>query len=571
MKNLIFLKVVSILTSALLILLILIIILLINIRLDQESKNYDKHLNKIIYKFRDLDKDTLSKSISFLYKDYEIYILSEDYKILSYSHDHINSDYPKFSKFDEKKISISKSSYKNNISFNISEKIDDLYFVVVVPYRDIGVPLSTFLKLIFIIILIGIFGSYLIYKIIFKNYIYLFEKISFNLSCMKNEKDLQIIQYTKNEEIDEQIYNINYKLRRISYKILKIKYEKEKLESILNNMDIGIIKIDKNLTIRAINRLSKNLFNININLINKNIIYLIQNKKLISAIELALREERSSSVDLDLLNISGKIVSVYIYFIKDDGFVNKKIEDIKIILLISDITESKKMDQMRREFVENASHELKTPITSISGFSQIIISGMVTDQEKIKSYLNKIKVQTDRMSNIIDDILTLYGLEKYNPNEIEQITEIDFSTVIYKAFDLLHVEIMTRNINFDVVSDVKMFGNLYDIEKLIKNLIENSIKYNVDSGFIKVIVFREGKRIILSIEDSGIGIPPKHQSRIFERFYRVDNGRSRDKGGTGLGLAIVKHVVLKYNGKISLKSEENRGTKIVIELDEMSN
>ncbi len=349
----------------------------------------------------------------------------------------------------------------------------------------------------------------------------------------------------------------------VYYKFLKIKLKKDRVDFVLDNMTTGIIQIDKNLHVKWLNRSAKELLNIDIDVINKNIIYAIQDKNVILSIEETVKEQKSIIIDIDLLNQIGKILSINISPTKKE-FINNN-DKVRAILFIDDVTKSRKIDQIKREFVENISHELKTPLTSISGFTELIMSGVVTEKYKIDEYLKRIKRESDKMSNLADDLLSIYMLEQNKYNGIEN--EINVLELVNNIFDLLHLEVKKMNISYNVKGNAIIFANFDTIEKLLKNLIENSIKYNKNGGFVNIDFYKKENKFYFTIEDSGIGIPVEHHTRVFERFYRVDKSRSRKTGGTGLGLSIVKHIVLKYNGNISLESEINKGTKIKIEIN----
>jgi signal transduction histidine kinase len=235
--------------------------------------------------------------------------------------------------------------------------------------------------------------------------------------------------------------------------------------------------------------------------------------------------------------------------------------------LQSKIETLNKLNTVRKDFVANVSHELKTPLTSIKGFIETLEDGALFDKENAKKFILIIKKHTERISKIIDDLLSLSELElgkdRINKEEFNLKTSLD---EILQGFTHL-VALKKHILNVDAKGDdFKIKADKYKIEQVLVNLIDNAIKYTKDGGVIKICILEEKDYITIEIEDNGAGIPKEHLDRIFERFYRVDKARSRQLGGTGLGLSIVKHIVSLHEGKIDIESEVNKGTKIRIAL-----
>jgi signal transduction histidine kinase len=213
----------------------------------------------------------------------------------------------------------------------------------------------------------------------------------------------------------------------------------------------------------------------------------------------------------------------------------------------------------------NASHELKSPLTSIIGSSELITQGMAKDEEIILDLVKRIHHEANRMSRLVMDMLLLSEVE----NKQVSNQRLNFSTkkVIDDVIKNLSVLIKEQNttIHKNIDIDTMQFGE-EDLFQLIKNLVENAIKYGENDGQVWIDIFEEDTYNVVSIKDDGIGIPHNEQSRIFERFYRIDKARSRSSGGTGLGLSIVKHIVMNVNGHIKLESDENNGTSVTVYL-----
>lgn len=238
------------------------------------------------------------------------------------------------------------------------------------------------------------------------------------------------------------------------------------------------------------------------------------------------------------------------------------------VLILIDVTERERGERMRREFTSNVSHELKTPLTSIYGVSDMLAAGMVK-AEDVKGFAKTIKEESGRLITLIDDILRLSQLDENTiPNDMETA---DVWEITRQVTERLRGKAEESGIRLEAVCEgeknsTKIKGADYIVDEIVFNLCENAIKYNKPGGSVNVTVRTEGAKCILSVSDTGIGIPKAEQERVFERFYRVDKSHSKKIGGTGLGLSIVKHGVSHLGGKITLESEEGKGTTITIVL-----
>nr|WP_206762710.1 ATP-binding protein [Mobilitalea sibirica] len=220
---------------------------------------------------------------------------------------------------------------------------------------------------------------------------------------------------------------------------------------------------------------------------------------------------------------------------------------------------------IRQEFFSNASHELKTPITSIQGYIELLENGLFTDEKMKKDFYSRIKKETSNMTNLINDILMISRLET---KEIEvTLTDVRICPLLKEVCTSLEPLAKDCKVTIELsCKPIVMHANAQQLRELISNLITNAIKYNKPNGKVKVTVTSEAKELVLTVEDTGVGIPEDAKQRVFERFYRVDKGRSKKMGGTGLGLSIVKHIVNYYNGSIELLSKVNEGSKFIIRL-----
>ena len=232
-----------------------------------------------------------------------------------------------------------------------------------------------------------------------------------------------------------------------------------------------------------------------------------------------------------------------------------------IVLLVFDITERIFAERNRREFTANVSHELKTPLQAIMGSAELLENNLVK-QEDIPLFVGRIRSEAGRLVTLIDDIIRLSQLDEKSELPLE---EVELLELVHNEGASLQSVADARNINLEVKGEsVRMQGVRQLLHEIVYNLCENAIKYNVEGGSVTVTVGAEQEKALLRFKDTGIGIAPEHQDRIFERFYRVDKSHSRSIGGTGLGLSIVKHAVEYMNGEIHIDSRPGVGTEITV-------
>ncbi len=218
--------------------------------------------------------------------------------------------------------------------------------------------------------------------------------------------------------------------------------------------------------------------------------------------------------------------------------------------------------RVRQEFTANVSHELKTPLTSISGYAELIETGMASDADVIR-FAKGIHKNSNRLLTLINDIIRLSELDSGNQEEV--FDEINLYTLAQTCVDMLQINAEKHHVTLNLEgSEGKVLGNKQMLEEVLYNLTDNAIRYNNEDGSVTVRVYPMGDKTVLEVEDTGIGIPDESRERIFERFYRVDKSRSKSTGGTGLGLAIVKHIVAKHEAVLEVESEMGKGTKITV-------
>ncbi|MCD8089407.1 MAG: ATP-binding protein [Clostridiales bacterium] len=341
---------------------------------------------------------------------------------------------------------------------------------------------------------------------------------------------------------------------RIDKSIERLKAEKSKVEYILDNMSDGIIFIDGKGSVININKAAGDMLG-SVRPSGENIAMYTHNIKILNGTADAVEKGEDSIFDIKTEN--KKTASVHI------KSISREAEAAASILLI-DVTGARENEKMRQEFFSNASHELKTPLTSIQGYSELLTGNISFSEEQKKTFLERIKKESKNMASLINDILMISRLENGEIAEIK--TEIKLKAMLEDILAAEEPNIKALNLTVTTeCDDIVVYAEYKYYYQLLGNLISNAVKYNVENGSIDIKIYKN-KGLNIVVSDTGIGIPPKSRGRVFERFYRVDKGRCKKIGGTGLGLAIVKHIVGYYNGDISLKSKENKGTTVTVRI-----
>lgn len=339
-------------------------------------------------------------------------------------------------------------------------------------------------------------------------------------------------------------------------KLSEVSTQKNQIETILLHMTDGIIAFNRKGEIILINPAAKKFLSIRP---EDNTFEDIFNKfKLNINMEKIIYLESWTSTE-QRIRVDDRYVNVFFAPFKDE-----QERPNGVIAVIQDITEHVKLDNMQKELVADVSHELKTPITSIMGYADTLLEGEY-DKETENKFLNVIATEARRMAKLVTDLLTLSRYDSNKKNT--QKESFDLGDLVKKCQDKLAIEIKKKNhtVNCFVTADVPpVYADKYDIERVVLNILTNSIKYTPDGGEIKIYVGFVYNDAYIKIFDNGIGIPEEDLSRIFERFYRVDKARTREMGGTGLGLSIAKEILDKNGGSIDIKSVVGQGTEVVI-------
>ncbi len=389
----------------------------------------------------------------------------------------------------------------------------------------------------------------------------------------------KIIRISK-DEVGELAFTLNKMAQDIEDKIKETKAQNQKLAVIFDSMIEGVIVIDKTLNIISINPAVEKIFNVSRkNVEGKAFLEAIRNNDIYEIISNVLFEGKSLSAEIALVLPVHKTFEINATPIFDTsaslGVDPKRLllneaegsqrSDNNIVIgclvVIHDITEIKKLETIRKDFVANVSHELKTPLTSIKGFVETLLEGAIDDKENNRNFLKIIRNHTERLDSLVKDLLSLSQLE--SKEIILKKTNLNLNHLVEDVISGFKSQIKKKNIEIknELANDIFLAADKDKIEQVLTNLIDNAIKFNKENGIIRIYCEKTNNEIKIYIEDSGIGIPVKDISRIFERFYRVDKARSRELGGTGLGLSIAKHIVELHDGTIGAESVEDAGSK----------
>jgi multi-sensor signal transduction histidine kinase len=370
-------------------------------------------------------------------------------------------------------------------------------------------------------------------------------------------EELKIYNSKRNTEIDGLIQAFDTMTVGLNENLNKVTRQKKQIETILQYMTDGIMAFDLNGNIIHINSAAITLLGLtgpknNFNEIFKSIDLDVNLEKIIYLEDWAKSERK-------IINVKDKYLKIFFASFKDELE-----RPAGAIVLIQDITEHVRLDNMRKEFIADVSHELKTPLTSIMGYAETLANSEY-DPEMQEKFLKVINNESIRMTKLVNDLLIL---SKYDNEQIEcEKIEFNLGELVKSCLENLQIEADKKNQKVEcfVTANVPTVKADKDgIERVVLNILSNSIKYTEDGGVIKIYVGFVYNDAYIKIIDNGIGIPEKDLDRIFERFYRVDKARTRKMGGTGLGLSIAKEILDKNNGRIDIKSKVGKGTEVVI-------
>ncbi len=368
------------------------------------------------------------------------------------------------------------------------------------------------------------------------------------LDCLDLEKPLENDTY---EELAPLLNRINKQRRQIDLQLSELQRKNDEFTQITRSMTEGLVLLNENNIILSINPAALSLFRAERSCKGKDFLTIERSHDVSNAVQSALRNGHSEI----RIEREGKEYQLHVNRIESNGAV------IGAVVLAFDRTEAAFAERNRKEFTANVSHELKTPLQSIMGSAELIENGLVKTED-MPRFVGHIRTEAERLLTLIEDIIRLSRLDEENEMPFE---DVDLYEVADEVVSRLKNIAAAKNIEISIVGESVYIKSVKQLlTETIFNLCDNAIKYNRDGGIVAVSVNRMKDKAVVSVKDSGIGISPEHQAKIFERFYRVDKSRSKESGGTGLGLSIVKHAVQHLNGKIDLQSKVGEGTTIQV-------
>lgn len=439
----------------------------------------------------------------------------------------------------------------------IAQKIKDGTILRFSQERNIPIGIFTnFSPEIFIILIVFFFGCIMIAKY----------RTDMILSPLQSLGDM-VQRIMMGENIKE--LPVNYSELQPLYK--KVAEQRDQIEKYLEDMEEdrnnvrivmdtiydGIILLNDKKEIIDYNRSIEKLFKPNEDKRFRKISSLYHDRDWLRAIDRAYRDENRQKYTMTIAEKPFKVIMTHTILPEDQH---------GLLIVLRDMTATHIAEKMRREFSANVSHELKTPLTTISGFAEMISNGMCKEQEDVKKFSGKIYQESRRMLSLIDTIMHLSKIEEKETTISWKLVSVD--SVLKYVADLITTQANKKDLKIHLYTEpVYMYGNAALLSELFMNLLDNAVKYNVEGGDIYVHIKQSSEKMMnITVSDTGIGIPEEKQNRVFERFFRAEESRNKNTGGSGLGLSICKHIVERHNGTVKINSIEGQGTTVVVEL-----
>ncbi|MBU4186382.1 MAG: cell wall metabolism sensor histidine kinase WalK [Proteobacteria bacterium] len=366
------------------------------------------------------------------------------------------------------------------------------------------------------------------------------------------------------EEIRGLAEAMNQMAIQLDDRIKTVIKQRNELEAVLSSMKEGVIAVDLDEIIISINQSAASMFKSSASdLEQRSIQEAIRNPDLQKIVKSALSNGEHSQGDIVLYQGEESILNVQTTSLLDE---NEKF--IGILIVLNDVTQLRHLETMRKEFVSNVSHEIKTPLTAIKGFVETLSHGAIDNSEEAKRFLKIIQKHVNRLVALIEDLMHLSVIEQKDKTKEIKLIKGNIRSVIKTAVQVCQAKAESKKIKVNLIcqEDVSTRIDPPLLEQAAVNLLDNAIKYSEEGGLVQIEAITTESEICISFKDYGIGIPKEHLPRLFERFYRVDKARSRKLGGTGLGLAIVKHIIQTHGGYVTVESEPEEGSNFIIHL-----
>lgn len=488
--------------------------------------------------------DEVKNIISYSNKEIRITIIDKDGEViidstLSEAENHLDRE-------ELKRLEEYVTRYSESLKVNMMyyATLDDGYYIrFAIPVESLNAFVNNYLVFGVIALLIILSISTIITLLFYNKTL---EPIKNEINKLENILGNKLTNDTDFEQLSTKINELTLLLDE---KVSSLSNEKEKTKYILDNMNQGLILLDNDGKVTLINKYALSLFGFELEqILSKKYLYLFRNLEIQKEIENTIYTKNETQTIMDL---DGKKYLIYINSL-ENAWSNS------IALLMVDITLQENINSLKREFFANASHELKSPLTSIIGYQQLIQQGILTTKEEIQDATLRTIKEAQRMNKLIIEMLDLSRLENNVQTVLEKVCVnkliVDCLGELKPLIEKKNIKVITR------LEDVTLEASQSDLYKLIKNIIDNSVVYNNQNGQLTIDLSKNK----LSISDTGVGILKDDLEHIFERFYRVDKARSRESSGTGLGLSIVKHICILYEYKINVESQIGKGTTFTI-------
>lgn len=335
----------------------------------------------------------------------------------------------------------------------------------------------------------------------------------------------------------------------------------ERLSALLDRLIVGVVLLDSEQRIEMMNPAVYQILGIDENLLGRSFLEMSKSYGLVQIIQQTYQKKKNRNEEIYIYYPNERILDVNTMVVPDA-------KGNQVIVLLYDITEIRRLEKVRTDFVANASHELRTPVTALKGFSEVLLDGALDDPDRLRQFLEIIYKESKRLEILVNDILELSRVEqKQVPMKREWIS---LNETVERCFKIIKPQAAAKGLKLRLLSNnadpIRFIGDQSRLEQILNNLIYNAVNYTDKGGKISVLLEETEDEIVFHVADTGIGIPEESIERLFERFYRVDKGRSRNSGGTGLGLSIVRYLVQNMGGTISVKSTLGLGSTFTVHL-----